>query len=128
MSILDENELLLYVILGMLCTWFVQINSRKYKLAPRFERVRNSFVCSLFTAAICIPMLEYFATLPPSLSLLVGVVVGTLGIDGWDRLISIALDLVQSKADSMGRWRSSQPYHRDTDDDEPPMPTRRKRP
>ena len=136
MDILAENDVLLYVFLSMLCTWFVQINSRHYRKASRWERARNGFVCSIFTAAVCIPMCEYFTGVPPSLSLLVGVVVGTLGIEGWNRLITLGMDIVQ--------WRfTGSPYQRpplyprgggaistreDDDADEPPMPIRKKKP
>ena len=136
MDILAENDVLLYVFLSMLCTWFVQINSRQYRKASRGERARNGFICSIFTAAVCIPMCEYFTSVPPSLSLLVGVVVGTLGIEGWNRLITLGMDVVQ--------WRfTGSPYQRpplyprgggsistreDDDDDEPPMPIRKKKP
>ena len=136
MDILAENDVQLYVFLSMLCTWFVQINSRHYRKASRWERARNGFICSIFTAAVSIPMCEYFTSVPPSLSLLVGVVVGTLGIEGWNRLITLGMDIVQ--------WRfTGSPYQRpplyprgggsistreDDDADEPPMPIRKKKP
>ena len=137
MDILAENDVLLYVVLSMLCTWFVQINSRQYRKAGRWERARNGFICSIFTAAVCIPMCEYFTSIPPSLSLLVGVVVGTLGREGWDRLITLGMDIVQWRFTGSTYQRPPQYYRgggtsilreEEDDADEPPMPIRKKKP
>lgn len=98
MDIISTNEALLYVILGMFCTWFVQITQRKYRQASRFEKVRNAFVCSILTAAISIPILEYFTSLPPSICLIIGAVIGTLGFDGWERLLDLVLDIAHRRA------------------------------
>lgn len=137
---LTNHELLLYVFLGMFCTWFVQVNSLKYKKAKRFEKVRNSFVCSLFTAAISIPLLEYFDSLPHSVTLIIGAVVGTLGQDGWDRLINLILDVAQHRigANRYGPYSGgyggySRPHSNPNnvsevdDDEEPPLPIKRKK-
>lgn len=137
---LTDHELLLYVFLGMFCTWFVQVNSLKYKKAKRIEKVRNSFVCSLFTASVSIPLLEYFDSLPHSVTLIIGAVVGTLGQDGWDRLIHLIIDVVQSRLGTnrygpyggggyISTHRSdahtTKQYGVDDDDDEPPLPEKR---
>lgn len=124
---LTNNEVLLYVTLGMFCTWFVQVCSRRYKRTSRMEKVRNSFLCSILTAAICIPVLEYFQDLPPSTALIIGAVIGTLGIDGWERLINLCFDLLQFRFGGSYYQRPPQTYRHsiDTgmeDDDEPPMP------
>lgn len=133
MNALADNEVLLYVTLSMLCTWFVQVCSRRYKRAARFEKVRNSFLCSVLTAAICIPLLEYFQELPPSTALIVGAVIGTLGLDGWERLIHLGFDLLQFRLGGSYYQRPPQTFrpHLDDvaedDDDEPPMPRARRK-
>lgn len=132
MNVLADNEVILYVTLSMLCTWFVQVCSRRYKRAARLEKVRNSFLCSVLTAAICIPLLEYFQELPPSTALIAGAVIGTLGLDGWERLINICFDLLQFRLGGSYYQRPHQTFRPrlddvDEDDDEPPMPRARRK-
>lgn len=94
MTFLD-NAILLYTSLGMFATWIVQLHSLRYKNMSRFERMREAFVCAVLTASISVPVLEYYPDLPPSIALIVGALVGTVGLEGWRSLADGVLSLVR---------------------------------
>lgn len=88
---------LFYASCGMLATWIVQMHSLRFKNMSRFVRMREAFVCSLFTASVSIPLLDFYPDLPPSICLIIGALMGTLGMDGWRVLADTVLDLFTSR-------------------------------
>lgn len=82
-----SEQVLFYITCGMFATWIVQMHSLKFKNMSRFCRVRESFICSMFTAAVSIPLLDFYPDLPPSICLMIGALMGTFGMEGW-RVIS----------------------------------------
>lgn len=88
---------LFYVSCGMLATWIVQMHSLRFKNMSRFVRMREAFICSLFTASVSLPLLDFYPNLPPSICLIVGALMGTLGMDGWRVLADTVLDLFTSR-------------------------------
>lgn len=78
-----SDQVLFYITCAMFATWLVQMHSLRFKNMTRFCRVRESFICSLFTAAVSIPLLDFYPDLPPSICLMVGALMGTFGMDGW---------------------------------------------
>lgn len=93
MTFLSELTLF-YVSCGMFATWLVQMHSLRFKQMNRFNRMREAFICSLFTASISIPLLDFYPNLPPSVCMIVGALMGTLGMDGWKVLASSILELL----------------------------------
>lgn len=96
MNIISELTLF-YTSCGMFATWLVQIHSLRFKYMSRFVRVREAFICSLFTAAVSIPLLDFYPNLPPSISLIIGALMGTIGMDGWRVLADTLLNLFAAR-------------------------------
>lgn len=78
-------------------TWLVQMyRGRKSKLGI-IDRFRDSFICSLFTASVCLPLLETFPELPQSITLFVGGVIGTLGFNGFEAFSKSTIKFFSNK-------------------------------
>lgn len=86
-------EIAVYIGLGMLFAWFVQFFKSSKRRKNWKERMWGSLVCSFFTIAIALPLLEFFPELPKSLSLIVGCAVGTVGHDGLEHVLHALLKL-----------------------------------
>lgn len=101
----------IYVGLGMVLAWFIQMHFGRH--GRRFrnwrERVWASLVCSFLTAAIALPLFDFYPELPPSLALLVGCGVGFVGGDGVHRVLEgliftrFGIDLRDKHPPSHGR-------------------------
>lgn len=51
-------------------------------------------VCSLLTASICVPILELYQSIPASVCLLIGAIMGTIGLRGWGIITDAILSIV----------------------------------
>lgn len=98
-----------YVGLGMVFAWFIQMRFGRH--ARRFrnwrERLWASLVCSFLTAAISLPLLDFYPELPPSITLLVGCAVGFVGGDGVHKVID-GLVLTRFGVDLRDRGKHAQ--------------------
>lgn len=96
-----NNTYVLYLWSSMLITWITLSNSKAYRKASRFDRMREAAFCCSLTAALAVPLIDYFTILPQSISLFIGVAVGTIGHNGWkiliNKLLEFALDLMNEK-------------------------------
>lgn len=79
----------IYVGLGMVLAWFIQMHFGRHSRRFRNwrERMWGSLVCSFLTAAIALPLFDLYPELPPSLALLVGGGVGFVGGDGVHKVL-----------------------------------------
>lgn len=141
-----ENSIYIYVTLAMVMTWLVQMyRGRKLKLTI-LDRFSDSFICSLFTASVCLPLLESFPELPKSISLLVGGIVGTLGFNGFEAFskstvkffsnkvgVDVDFSIKEKEAQEAQEHYTFKSCKRRTENvtkvkstiEEPPMPTKR---
>lgn len=86
-------EIAVYIGLGMLFAWLVQFVKKSNRRKNWKERMWSSLICSFFTVAIALPLLEFFPELPKSLALIVGCCVGTVGHEGLERVLQALLKL-----------------------------------
>lgn len=107
----------------MVITFFVQLYMTKGLRRGRLERASEAFICQLITASVSLPLIDYFTDMPPSIIMLVGAVIGTLGLSGWEKLAHSLVAIIFTIID---KGRNHQYILKDDDDDEPPMPIKRK--
>lgn len=81
-EVFAEHFQLIYVSLGMIFSCIMQIYVSRRQRLTWADRAASSFVCALFTAAITVPILDYWPELPPSISLLIGSFCGSMGDKG----------------------------------------------
>lgn len=136
--IIPIDERLWFVLMGMVITFIVQFQINRHSNKGRWERAGEAFICQLFTASLSIPLVDYFPQIPPSVTLLIGAIVGTLGVSGWEKIAHSLLSLFFSRLgnnsfDSLSRNPADNKNHsnkasesKDSDSDEPPMPFKRK--
>lgn len=74
------SSIAIYILLGVSLSFIISILGGKNKSMQ--AAILNAFECSLYTAAISLPLLEYWDFLPHSIALLVGSFVGTIGASG----------------------------------------------
>lgn len=140
MTIIDQG-ILLYTYVGMFVTLISLINTREFKQSTRIQKVTSAAFCCALTAAISIPMVQYFNEIPPSTSLLIGAIVGAIGHGGFTELLTRFLNVVfevlsnvfnNSSISSFkfskykDNRRNNEPHDEDNDEDEPPLPKRKK--
>lgn len=83
----------IYIALGMVFSWFVQMQKGRARRENWKERMWSSLTCSFLTVSISLPLLEYFPQIPKSCTLLIGCLVGAVGFDGVQKLLtSLLLD------------------------------------
>lgn len=87
------SPLAIYVALGVVFAWFVQMKTTRVHNANWRERMWSSLTCSFLTASISLPLLDTFPQLPQSITLLIGCIVGAIGLDGVLKLFSDLLSL-----------------------------------
>lgn len=130
-----QNTFMLYIVSSMLVTWVTLSNSRSYRNGSRMDRLKETSFCCALTGAISVPLVDYFTTVPSSISLLIGALVGILGYNGitniLNKLIEMFINLIPSSLSGIfsapTNYRTGIFSHRkdsDNDDDEPP-PVRR---
>lgn len=119
-----QNTFMLYIVCSMLVTWVSLLNSRRYKNGTRFDRLKETLFCCAVTGAIAVPLVDYFTTLPSSISLLVGAFVGILGYDGivgnLTKLVEMALNIIPSLLSGVSHSPTYRRAVKDDDGDEPP--------
>lgn len=123
-----RNTFMLYIVSSMLVTWVALSNSRSYRNGTRVDRLKETLFCCALTGAISVPLVDYFTTVPSSISLLIGALVGILGYGGIsnviNKVIAIAINLIPSSLsgifDAPSHYRSGFLSQDDDDDDEPP--------
>lgn len=96
-----DDSYLLYLWSSMLISWITLSNSKAYRKLTRAGRARETAFCCSLTAALAIPLLDFFTTLPQSIALFIGVAVGTIGHSGWkilfSKLLDVAVDVLNDK-------------------------------
>lgn len=91
--------------------------------------MKETLFCSALTAAVSIPVLDYFPMLPHSITMFIGATVGTIGYSGWTALLNniMALGLsIGHRRMGGGMSHSSPIVRQDDEDDDPPMPVKRR--
>lgn len=125
-----QDTFMLYTVLGMFVTWAALVNSRHYRRASRWDRMKETLFCSALTAAVSIPVLDYFPMLPHSITMFIGATVGTIGYDGWTALLNNLMDLGLSfgrrRMGGSGFTKTSSVLRHDDEEEEPPLPVKRK--
>lgn len=125
-----ENTFMLYIVASMLVTWVCLMNSQEYRQASRINRFKETLFCCALTGAIAVPLVDYFTTVPSSIALIIGALVGILGyrgiLDILRKLGEITLNIIPSMLSGI----FNVPTHRTTifkhpetkeeDGDEPP--------
>ena len=136
-----QNTLMLYIVSGMIVTWVCLVNSPEYRHGTRVERLKETLFCCAITGATSVPLVDYFTTVPSSIVLLNGALVGILGYRGITGLLSKFIEIVVNFVPSVlsGVFHVPSAYHygfarkRDTIeptdnmDAEPPPPRKRPR-
>lgn len=131
-----QNTFMLYIVSSMLVTWVTLSNSRSYRNGSRMDRLKETLFCCALTGAISVPLVDYFTTIPSSISLLIGALVGILGYNGitniLNKLIEVIINIIPSSLSGVfnvpTRYQSHIFKHNvedNDDDDEPPAPMRR---
>ncbi len=87
------SPLAIYIALGVVFAWFVQMKTARVHNANWKERMWSSLTCSFLTASISLPLLDTFPQLPQSITLLIGCIVGAIGLDGVLKLFSDLLSM-----------------------------------
>lgn len=87
------SPLAIYIALGVVFAWFVQMKRARIHSTNWRERMWSSVTCSFLTVSISLPLLDTFPQLPQSITLLIGCIVGAMGLDGVLRLLSDVLNL-----------------------------------
>ncbi len=87
------SPLAIYIALGVVFAWFVQMKTARVHNANWRERMWSSLTCSFLTASISLPLLDTFPQLPQSITLLIGCIVGAIGLDGVLKLFSDVLSM-----------------------------------
>lgn len=125
-----QDTFMLYTVLGMFVTWAALVNSRHYRRASRWDRMKETLFCSALTAAVSIPVLDYFPMLPHSITMFIGATVGTIGYSGWTALLNnimaLGLSIGQRRMGGGSMSHSSPIVRQDDEDDDPPMPVKRR--
>lgn len=129
---LAQNFQILYVSAGMIFSCIIQIYVSRGKRYRWAERAGSSFICALFTAAITMPLLDYFPELPASISLLIGSFCGSMGDKGLRQIMHALVSKFVTGAplppsmSSMNDFPREMPrkyyYKAEQPTDEPPMP------
>ena len=89
-----QNTFMLYIVGSMLVSWIALINSRGYRTLSPINRFKEALFCCAITGAITVPLVDYFTTIPSSISLIIGALVGILGYNGFVNLFEKVLELV----------------------------------
>ena len=89
-----QNTFMLYIVGSMLVSWIALINSRDYRTLSPINRFKEALFCCALTGAITVPLVDYFTTIPSSISLIIGALVGILGYNGFVNLFSKVLELL----------------------------------
>ena len=129
-----QNTFMLYIVSSMLVTWVTLSNSRSYRNGGRMDRLKETMFCCALTGAISVPLVDYFTTIPSSISLLVGALVGILGYNGissiLNKIVEMCINIIPSSLS--GVFHPTTSYrsgflnrHKDDDDDDEPPPVRR---
>lgn len=116
------NPQFYYVVASMCETFVLHYYFHKADHRKKWGRVGDAVICQLLTAAISLPMIDTFTEIPASATLLVGAVIGTLGIKGWQR---IARAIVEA-AFRIAGINSGLSFAPPQEDEEPPSPIKRK--
>lgn len=130
-EVLFKDPQLVYVSLGMVFSCVIQFYIARGKRVGWLERAGSSFICALFSAALTLPLLDYFPELPPSISLLIGSFCGSMGDKGLrqimravvDRALGIPNDYTPRAPQPNFPREMTRRYNYETPSDEPPMPT-----
>ena len=125
-----ENTFMLYIVASMLVTWVCLMNSQEYRQASRINRFKETLFCCALTGAIAVPLVDYFTTVPSSIALIIGALVGILGykgiIDILRKVGEIALNIVPNVLSGVFNVPthrtviSKRPELNEDDGDEPP--------
>ena len=89
-----QNTFMLYIVGSMLVSWIALINSHYYRSLSPINRFKEALFCCALTGAITVPLVDYFTTIPSSISLIIGALVGILGYNGFVNLFSKVLELL----------------------------------
>lgn len=129
-----QNTFMLYIVASMFVTWACLANSRKYRNSTELDKLKETVFCCALTGAISVPLVDYFTTIPSSIVLFIGALVGILGYDGiiniLSKIIEVAVNIVPSILSGVfnvpNYYRPNIFNKRDTNDVEEPPPVRKR--
>lgn len=127
-----QNTFMLYIVGSMLVSWIALINSRDYRTLSPINRFKEALFCCALTGAIAVPLVDYFTTIPSSISLIIGALVGILGYNGFVNLFSkvleLLLNLIPASLSGVFHVPTYRRFGKHPDDDEgdEPPPIRRR--
>lgn len=126
-----QNTFMLYIVCSMLVTWVCLLNSRSYKNGTKFDRLKETLFCCAVTGAVTVPLVDYFTTIPSSIALLVGALVGILGYGGIVGILTKLVDMFMNIIPNLLSGVNHIPTYRsitksDDDDGEEPPPIRKR--
>lgn len=127
-----QNTFMLYIVGSMLVSWIALINSHYYRTLSPINRFKEALFCCALTGAIAVPLVDYFTTIPSSISLIIGALVGILGYNGFVNLFSkvleLLLNLIPASLSGVFHVPTYRRFGKHPDDDEgdEPPPIRRR--
>lgn len=122
-----EPTLVVYVVSAMVITFVLHYFVSKAHKKTKWNRITESFVCQLLTISFSLPLLEFFPNMPDSIVLIVAVVIGVLGVEGWENIAHGIISLIfQHVTGYRFHFTHRDSYEIDEESEEPPLPIKRR--